>query len=108
MLYVYSAGTSTAPELTSSMTSCGARPSIVQPTLCAVPRTSFTVPDNSRAIERFLMVRAMLRMSSNVILPLCLTKMNEKLISEDVVQSRILYTYYFSPSFCHVEVLSKL
>lgn len=74
MYDVYSEGTSTAPELTSSITSCGARPSIVQPTLWAVPRTSFTVPDNSRAIERFLMVRAMLMMSSKVILPLCLTE----------------------------------
>lgn len=40
---------------------------------CAVPKISLAVPLNSRAIDRGRNVRAMLIMSSNVILPLCLT-----------------------------------
>ena len=71
---VYSDGISIDPELMSSITSCGARPSMVHPTLCAVPKTSLHVPESSRAIERGLITRAMLITSSNVMLPLCLTK----------------------------------
>lgn len=56
----------------SSMTSDGERPSIVQPTLWAVPSTSLQVPDSSRAIERGRITRAMLITSSKVMLPLCL------------------------------------
>ena len=41
---VYSAGQSTVPSLIPSMTSCGAMPSIVQPTDWAVPSTSFITP----------------------------------------------------------------
>lgn len=56
------------------MISCAGRPSTVHPTLCAVPKISRTVPLNSRAIDLGRIVRAMARMSSNVMLPLCLTK----------------------------------
>ncbi|CAG9804428.1 unnamed protein product [Chironomus riparius] len=52
----------------SSITSCAARPSIVHPTLCAVPKTSLHVPESSRAIERGLITRAMLITSSNEII----------------------------------------
>lgn len=37
---------------------------MVQPTLCAVPRISLTVPDNSRAMLRARIVLAMARISS--------------------------------------------
>lgn len=57
----------------SSMISCGGRPSTVQPMFCAVPKISLAVPLNSRAIDRGRNVRAMAIMSSNEILPLCLT-----------------------------------
>lgn len=68
-----------APELMSSMISCGGRPSTVQPMFCAVPKISLAVPLNSRAIERGRNVRAIEMMSSNVMFPLCLTKrINEK------------------------------
>lgn len=101
------AGTSIAPELMSSMTSCGARPSMVQPTLCAVPSTSFTVPDNSRAIERGRMTLAMLRMSSNVMLPLCLTERMSEIVIHSLHWSRpTLDTHCSSPSFCRVVALS--
>ena len=69
----YESGTSISPLLTASITSWGCWPSIVHPTLCAVPRISLTVPDNWRAILRGLIVRAMLITSSNVISPLCFT-----------------------------------
>lgn len=73
----YSAGTSTAPLLMSSMMSCGGRPSIVHPMFWAVPRISLHVPLSSRAIERGRSVRAIARMSSKVMLPLCLTGREE-------------------------------
>lgn len=57
----------------SSIISCGGRPSTVQPMFCAVPKISLAVPLNSRAIERVRKAFAMLIMSSNVMLPLCLT-----------------------------------
>lgn len=56
-----------------SMISCGGCPSTVQPTDCAVPRISFTVPANLRAIDRGLMVLAISIIWSIVRLPLCLT-----------------------------------
>lgn len=71
--FAYSDGTSIAPLEMSSMTSWGARPSMVQPTLCAVPSTSLQVPESSRAIDRGRITRAMLITSSKVMLPLCLT-----------------------------------
>lgn len=56
------------------MISCGGRPSMVQPIFCAVPKISLHVPLNSRAIERARNVRAIAKMSSKVMLPLCLTR----------------------------------
>lgn len=73
-LHIYSLGTSRAPLLMSSIKSCGALPSMVHPTLCAVPRISLHVPCNSLAIDRGRIVRAIARISSNVIFPLCLTR----------------------------------
>lgn len=60
------------PSLISSITSCGGFPSTVQPTDCAVPKTSLTVPAKFLAIDLGLICLAMLRISSNEILPLCL------------------------------------
>lgn len=81
--FVYSEGTSTAPLFTSSMISCAGRPSTVQPTLCAVPKISLTVPLNSRAIDLGRITRAIEIISSNVILPLCLTKIKNWIINND-------------------------
>ena len=69
---VYSSGISTSPELIPSMTSCGGWPSIVHPMLWAVPRISFTQPDNSFASDLNFIVRAMSTTSSRVMFPLCL------------------------------------
>ena len=71
---IYSVGTSSSPSWIWTIKSCGALPSTVQPTECAVPRISRMVPVRSRAPDRGLMVRAMLIMSSMVMLPLCWTK----------------------------------
>lgn len=67
------------PLLISSIRSWGALPSIVQPTDCAVPRISLTVPESSRAMDLGFITLAMVMTSSNVMLPLCLTgkKRNE-------------------------------
>merc|ERR1711955_10050 len=54
------------------MMSWGARPSTVHPTDWAVPRISFMTPESSLDLERGLMVRAALMMSSIEMLPLCL------------------------------------
>merc|ERR1719420_1453875 len=54
------------------MMSCGARPSTVQPTDCAVPRISLMTPDSSLDMERGLMMRAASMTSSMLMLPLCL------------------------------------
>jgi hypothetical protein len=69
---VYSSGTSMSPESIFSMTLCGGWPSIVHPTDCAVPRISFTVPARVLASERGRMIRAMLRISSKGMFPVCL------------------------------------
>merc|ERR1719318_1636767 len=69
---IYSEGQSTLPSLIPSMTSWGSCPSTVQPTDCAVPRISFITPENSRDMERGLMMRAALMMSSIEMFPLCL------------------------------------
>merc|ERR1719322_854589 len=69
---VYLAGHSTSPLLMSSMMSWGARPSTVHPTDWAVPRISFMTPESSLDLERGLMMRAALMMSSMEMLPLCL------------------------------------
>lgn len=65
-------GTSISPPFIFSMMSCGLTPSTVQPTDCAVPSTSFTVPSNFRAMDRSRMTRATAKISSRVRLPLCL------------------------------------
>lgn len=65
------------PSFISSMMSCGGRPSTVHPTLCAVPKISRTVPLNSRAIDLGRIVRAIAKISSKLMLPLCLTKVKE-------------------------------
>ena len=44
----------------------------MHPTLCAVPRISFTHPDSSLASDLAFIVRAMLMISSIGMLPLCL------------------------------------
>ena len=84
-------GTSISSLLILSMTSWGCMPSTVQPTDWAVPRISLTVPTNSRAMERSRMVRAIFRISSNVMLPLCLTfcgdRKKEKLSSQTKILS---------------------
>jgi len=69
---VYSSGISTSPESIPSMTSCGGRPSTVQPTLWAVPRISLTLP--ARFLERDFgrILRAMSMISSRGTLPECL------------------------------------
>ena len=61
-----------SPELIESMISCGGWPSIVHPTDCAVPRISFTVPAKVLASERGRMIRAMLKISSRGMFPVCL------------------------------------
>lgn len=68
------------PSLISSILSWGWESSTVQPTDCAVPRISFTVPDRLRAMERCLIVRAISITWSMVILPLCLTTMKELVV----------------------------
>ena len=50
---------------------------MVQPTDWHVPRISFTVPSNLRAIDLGLMVLAISLILSSVRLPLCLTKKNK-------------------------------
>lgn len=54
------------------MTSCGARPSTVQPTDWHVPKISLTVPLSCLDIDLGFIVREIERTSSNVMLPLCL------------------------------------
>merc|ERR1719495_1349459 len=54
------------------MMSWGFMPSTVQPTDCAVPKISLTVPDSSRDMDRSLMMRAILTISSKFTFPLCL------------------------------------
>lgn len=109
----YSAGTSMAPLLTSSIMSCAGLPSTVQPTLWAVPKISFVVPLSSRAIDRGRIVRAIVSTSSNVMLPLCLT-VNKKThfhninLEEWSIIKSDWDTHCFSPSFGLVAVLSKL
>ena len=69
---VHSSGISTSPESIPSMTSCGGRPSMVQPTLWAVPRISLTLP--ARVLERDFgrILRAISMISSRGTLPECL------------------------------------
>ena len=74
----YESGTWTSPLRTPSIQSWGSLPSIVQPTDWAVPRISLTVPSNFLAMERSLIVLAMLSTSLNVIFPLCLTVIEKK------------------------------
>lgn len=95
--HIYSEGTSIDPSFISSMISCGGRPSTVQPTLCAVPKISRTVPFNSRAIDLGLIVRAMDMMSSKVMLPLCLTEI--RTFRPKFNSHNNCITYCFSPSF---------
>ncbi len=71
--YTYLDGISMAPASISSQTSLGHLPSTVQPTLCAVPSTSFTVPTKSRAMLFARIVRATSIIAFSVTLPLCLT-----------------------------------
>lgn len=66
------------PSLISSITSCGGFPSIVQPTDCAVPRTSFTEPDNCFAIDLGRICLAIATISSKERFPLCLTENKKK------------------------------
>lgn len=75
----------------SSIKSCGALPSMVHPTLCAVPKTSLIVPDNSRAMERGLIWRAIATMSSKVILPLCLTRKQQWFMASHIT----IYSSYY-------------
>jgi hypothetical protein len=58
---------------TSLWSSRGSLWSTVHPTDTAVPKISLTVPDKSLAQLRSLIIRAISMMSSNEILPLCLT-----------------------------------
>merc|ERR1719318_727624 len=51
------------------MTSCGSWPSTVQPTDCAVPSTSFMVPENSLAMDLGLITLAAAMMSSMEMFP---------------------------------------
>lgn len=69
---VYSSGTSISPASMASMTSCGGRPSMVQPTDCAVPRISFAPFASVFASDFDRIVRAISTISSNVMLPECL------------------------------------
>uniref|UniRef100_F1L5Q5 Large ribosomal subunit protein uL11 n=1 Tax=Ascaris suum TaxID=6253 RepID=F1L5Q5_ASCSU len=55
-----SSGMTMSPLLIASTTSCGCWPFTVQPTDCAVPRISFTVPSSFLAIERGRICLAML------------------------------------------------
>lgn len=71
--YFYSSGTSSSPALMSSMRSCGGLPSTVQPTDWQEPRISLTVPSSFLAIDLALMDFAIVRTSSKLTLPLCLT-----------------------------------
>lgn len=81
----------------SSMISCGGRPSIVHPMFCAVPKISLAVPLNSRAIERGRNVRAMVIMSSNVMLPLCFTvkQMISNMINMRFIQVNIFRCFFW-------------
>ena len=63
---------SISPLSMSSLTSFGLRPSTWHPTLKAVPRISLTVPFNSFAIDLYLIVRAIVMISSSVTDLLCL------------------------------------
>ena len=84
----------------SSMMSCGARESTVHPTLCAVPRISLTVPCNSRAIERCRIVRAIAKISSNVMLPLCFTTTKQisfkHLVTQSLLRCSPFFTFFLS------------
>lgn len=69
------------PLLSSSITSWGCFPSTVHPTLWAVPRTSLQVPFSSRAIDLGRIVRAIAKMSSKEMFPLCLTAKENQISS---------------------------
>lgn len=73
----------------SSIISCGGRPSTVQPMFCAVPKISLAVPLNSRAIDRGRNVRAMVMISSNEMLPLCLTMESHKENETEMIKNVI-------------------
>ena len=71
---IYSSGISILPERISSRIAEGCFPSIEQPTDCAVPRTSFTVPDRVFAIDRGLIARATFMIDSRETSPRCFTE----------------------------------
>lgn len=73
MTQVVHTGTSSWPLFIASIQSCGAFPSMVQPTDCAVPRISLTVPEKCLAIDLGLISLAMLKTSSIEIFPSCFT-----------------------------------
>ena len=69
---IYSSATSTEPSLIPSMTSWGSWPSTVQPTDWAVPRISLTTPARFFDMDLGLIILAAFKISSMVMLPLCL------------------------------------
>ena len=71
---VYSSGISISPARIPSRIAEGCFSSIVQPTDCAVPRTSFTVPERVFAIDRGLIARATLMIDSRETSPRCFTE----------------------------------
>ena len=91
----YSSGTSISPFLTASVTSRGCLPSMVQPTDMHVPRISLTVPLSVRAWDLARMILAMLTISSNAMLPLCLTDGSRKSVTCVETEAEYKFLLFF-------------